>query len=142
MNPTITDLVTRGILEIVPEDTQSAMAWLEDARRHMVAARHITDLDSSGAHTLAYDAARKAAAAALLTHGYRARAVPGSHAGIAEALESMAHNDDERRMLSCLDQLRRDRNRSEYGIRVFGGREIKVAPDNAARIVDVITGWM
>jgi hypothetical protein len=141
LNPTIKTLVAGRILEQVREDPETANTWTSQAVLHLEGARRIADLDPAGAHTLAYDAARKAASAALLTLGYRARAVPGSHAGVAKAIESMARSTDEARALARLDQLRRDRNRSEYGVRVFGGREVDAAISAAEQITRIISGW-
>lgn len=46
-------------------------------RQHVEAARHIAELDPSGAYVLAYDAARKAVAAALLMDGHGVLSRPG-----------------------------------------------------------------
>ncbi len=75
---TIDDLLAKGLIEPVDADTAMSRQWLEDARRHLQAAEAIADIDPSGAYVLAYDAARKSVAAALLATGHRVRSRPGS----------------------------------------------------------------
>ena len=50
----------------------------------MFAQRSIRISPPSGAYVLAYDAARKAVAAALLMTGHRVRSRPGSHQALAQ----------------------------------------------------------
>ena len=76
---TIDDLRTRGLIEAVEPDQATATGWLDDAGRHVEAATRIAELDPSGAYVLAYDAARKSVAGALLMAGYRVPNRPGSH---------------------------------------------------------------
>ncbi|MEX2134618.1 MAG: hypothetical protein WEB67_10795, partial [Acidimicrobiia bacterium] len=79
----IEDLLSSGLIEPVEADPTTATQWLEDAGRHLEAANKIADLDPSGAYVLAYDAARKSVAAALLMTGHRVRSRPGSHQALA-----------------------------------------------------------
>jgi hypothetical protein len=83
-------------------------------------------MDPSGAYVLAYDAARKAVAAALLMTGHRVRSRPGSHQALAQCAKVLARETGEP-ALEQFDRLRRERNRSEYGSRSFGKAEVDEA---------------
>ncbi len=130
---TLDDLLAKGLIEPVDADTAMSRQWLEDAHRHLQAAEAIADIDPSGAYVLAYDAARKSVAAALLTTGHRVRSRPGSHQAIAQFAKELAKQTDEP-MLGRLDRLRRDRNRSEYGSKSFGQAEVREAIETAKAI--------
>ena len=93
----------------------------------------VANLDPSGAYALAYDAARKSVAAALLMSGHRVLSRPGSHQALAQYAESIAIQADEP-ALTRFDRLRRNRNRSEYGSRSFGKAEVAEAIDTAKAI--------
>ena len=127
------DLQRRGLVEEVEPDQATATGWLDDADRHLDAANKIAELDPSGAYVLAYDAARKSVAAALLMSGHRVLSRPGSHQALAQYAESVAAQFDEK-ALARFDRLRRNRNRSEYGSRPFGKAEIAQAIDTAKAI--------
>ena len=124
------DLGNRGLIETVEADQATATGWLDDAGRHIEAATRIAELDPSGAYVLAYDAARKSVAAALLMSGHRVLSRPGSHQALAQFAESIAIQVDEP-ALGRVDRLRRNRNRSEYGSRTFGRAEVVEAIDTA-----------
>lgn len=130
---TLDDLRKRGLIEKVEPDQATATAWLDDAERHLEAATRIAELDPSGAYVLAYDAARKSMAAALLMSGHRVLSRPGSHQALAQYAESIALQVDEP-ALTRFDRLRRNRNRSEYGSRTFGKAEVAEAIDTARAI--------
>jgi HEPN domain-containing protein len=127
------DLRRKGLIEKVEPDQDTATGWLDDAERHVEAAAKIAELDPSGAYVLAYDAARKSVAAALLMSGHRALSRPGSHQALAQYAESIATQTSEP-ALSRIDRLRRNRNRSEYGSRTFGKAEVAEAIDTAQAI--------
>lgn len=130
---TLDDLRKRGLIEKVEPDQATATGWLDDAGRHLEAATKIAELDPSGAYVLAYDAARKSVAAALLMSGHRVLSRPGSHQALARHAESIAIQVDEP-ALNRFDRLRRNRNRSEYGSRTFGKAEVAEAIDTARAI--------
>jgi hypothetical protein len=136
MNDVIDRLVRVGLLQPAPPDVISAGRWLEDAARHLLAAAQIAEIDRAGSYVLWYDASRKAIAAILLASGFRVTAASGSHAAVAEAAVSLASSEDERTHLRELDRMRRQRNRSEYGLRSFGAKEIAKASETARWIVD------
>jgi len=127
------DLQKKGFIEKVQPDQATATGWLDDAGRHIEAATRIAEIDPSGAYVLAYDAARKSIAAALLMSGHRVLSRPGSHQALAQYAESIATQVDEP-ALSRFDRLRRNRNRSEYGSRTFGKAEVGEAIDTAKAI--------
>ena len=129
----LNDLRNRGLIESVIADRATAEQWLSDAERHLEAARLIGELDRSGAYVLAYDAARKAVAAALLMDGYRVLSRPGAHRALAQYANSLAAQTGEQ-ALTRLDRLRRNRNRSEYGSRTFGKAEVANAIATAGAI--------
>lgn len=130
---TLDDLRKRGLIEKVEPDQATATGWLDDAGRHLEAATKIAELDRSGAYVLAYDAARKSVAAALLMSGHRVLSRPGSHQAPAQYAESIAIQIDEP-ALNRFDRLRRNRNQSEYGSRTFGKAEVAEAIDTARAI--------
>jgi hypothetical protein len=127
------DLQREGLIEAVDSDPALARQWLEDSERHLTAASKIANIDPSGAYVLAYDAARKAVAAALLISGYRVLSRPGSHQALAQYAESLSVQTGEEAM-TRFDRLRRNRNRSEYGSRTFGKAEVVEAVDTARAI--------
>jgi hypothetical protein len=127
------DLRNRGLIEAVEPDQATAAQWLEDAGRHIEAANKIAGLDPSGAYVLAYDAARKSVAGALLISGHRVLSRPGSHQALAQYAASLAAETGEQ-ALTRFDRLRRNRNRSEYGSRTFGKAEVSEAIETARAI--------
>lgn len=127
------ELRKKGLIEKVEADQATATGWLDDAARHLEAATKIAKLDPSGAYVLAYDAARKSVAAALLMSGHRVLSRPGSHQALVQYAESMAVQSEEP-ALTRFDRLRRNRNRSEYGSRTFGKAEVTEAIDTAEAI--------
>jgi HEPN domain-containing protein len=133
------DLVAKGFIETVESDRPMAEEWISDARRHLEAAQAIETIDPSGAYVLAYDAARKAVAAALLMTGHRVRGRPGSHQALAQYAKALATETGEP-ALEQFDRLRRERNRSEYGSRSFGKAEVNEAIRSAGAILEACTG--
>ncbi len=128
------DLVTKGLLEAVEADRPMTEQWIEDAKRHLQAAKAIVTIDPSGAYILAYDAVRKSVAAALLMTGHRVRSRPGSHQALALFAKTLAQQTGEP-SLERIDRLRRNTNRSEYGSRTFGAAEVEEAIDIASAIL-------
>ena len=129
------DLIAKGLIESVESDRPMAEQWISDARRHLEAAQAIKTIDPSGAYVLAYDAARKAIAAALLMTGHRMRSRPGSHQALAQYAEILAKETGEA-ALGQFDRIRRERNRSEYGSRSFGQAEVDEAIRAAGAILE------
>lgn len=127
---TLDDLLSKGLIEVVEPDHATATGWLQDASRHLDAASKIAELDPSGAYVLAYDAARKSVAAALLMSGHRVLSRPGSHHALSQYAESIATSVDAPALLR-FDRLRRNRNRSEYESRSFGQAEVAEALNTA-----------
>lgn len=126
-------LRAQGLVEPVEVDIVAIEQWLDDADRHIVAAEAIAELDPTGAYVLAYDAARKSVAAALLRRGHRVLSRPGAHQALARFAKDLGRSHDEP-SLARLDRLRRNRNRSEYGTRTFGESEVTEAITTARAI--------
>ncbi|HEX6301181.1 MAG TPA: HEPN domain-containing protein [Acidimicrobiia bacterium] len=130
---TLDELRNRGLIEVVEPDQATATKWFDDAGRHLEAATKIAELDPSGAYVLAYDAARKSVAGALLMSEHRVLSRHGSHQGLVQYADALATQVDEP-ALNRFDRLRRNRNRSEYGSQTFGKAEVKEAIDTAGAI--------
>ena len=130
------DLLAEGLIEAVESDLSTASQWIEDARRHVEAARAIVSIDPSGAYVLAYDAARKSVAAVLAITGHRVLSRPGSHQAIARFAESLSEETGQP-AFDYLDRMRRNRNRSEYSSRTFGAAEVEEAIRLAGLMTEV-----
>ena len=130
------DLIAKNLIEPVTGDQAMASEWIEDAKRHIQAARAVESIDPAGAYVLAYDAARKSVAAVLLGTGHRVTSRPGSHQALSRFAKTLAQDTGEP-ALEHLDRLRRNRNRSEYGTRTFGAAEVTEAIQIAGAIVEV-----
>ena len=130
------DLIAKNLIEPIAGDQTMASEWIEDAKRHIQAARAVKSIDPAGAYVLAYDAARKSVAAVLLGTGHRVTSRPGSHQALSRFAKTLAQDTGEP-ALEHLDRLRRNRNRSEYGTRTFGAAEVAEAIQIAGAIVEV-----
>ncbi len=120
------DLRAQGLIEAVEVDRDVAAKWFDDAERHLAAAELIASEDPSGAYVLAYDAARKSVAAALLLTGHRVLSRPGAHRALAQFATHLSVETGEK-ALGRFDRLRRNRDRSEYGSRTFSAVEVAEA---------------
>ena len=117
---TIAELVQDGRIELVPADPDASRTILLEAKRHLESARAVAISDPNGAYVLLYDAARKAGTAHMLANGYRVTPRAGAHqAVVAYAEETLGGAD-----VAHLDRMRRNRNRSEYDVKVFGAAEV------------------
>lgn len=130
-------LVEQGRIEEVPADVGTARAILEEAERHLSSADRIAATDPNGAYALLYDAARKAVSAHMLASGYRATNAPGAHRTVVLYAESELA-DEAPEHVDHLDRMRRTRNRSEYGVRVFGEAEIRNDLEHASGVVSAV----
>jgi hypothetical protein len=134
---TIADLVRDGRLERIQGDTTEARDLLEHASKHLASAIAIVDDDPAGAYQLVYDAARKATAADMAANGYRAKSDrPGAHAAVVAYAEEALAGDAEPTALANFDQMRRSRNRSEYGGVTLSAAQVKADLESARAIVD------
>lgn len=127
------DLLSKGLIEAVDPDESVAEQWLQDSIRHLQAASTIAEIDPSGANVLAYDAARKSVAAALLMTGHRVRSRPDGHQALAQFPKALGDEINEP-ALARFDRLRRYRNRSEYRSKSFGQAEVSEAIETANAI--------
>ncbi len=137
--PSLDQLLEEGRLERVPADPNMAASMLEEAKRHLLSAGQIMELDAVGAYSLLYDAARKAVTAHMLTSGYRAAPNrPGAHAAVvvyaAAALPSERLDD----LIRNFDRMRRTRNRAEYELAIIGVKQLAADLHRAQRIVELV----
>lgn len=125
-------LLREGLIEQVARDIDGAASELDQARRHLEAARLIVDVDPNGAYQLAYDGARKATVAHMRAEGLRVPPnAPGSHATTARYAGVVLGDTFGRR----LDAMRRKRNRSEYGVAYIEAAEVSQILEHAAELV-------
>lgn len=130
-------LLARGLLQRVVPDLAAIGLLLDDAERHLrTAETALTHGDPSGAYQLAYDAARKAATAMLLSRGLRTRGV-GAHANLILAVEELFAGLDGIRVLRKLDRMRRTRNEAEYRGHFFDERSVRHDMSIARAVVDL-----
>lgn len=122
----IAQLVADGRLERVNPDPGEASDLVVHALAHLESARTIAEQDPAGAYQLLYDASRKAVAADMLAAGYRAKADrPGAHAAVVAYAQEALASSVRPEVLSVLDQMRRLRNRTEYGALTLGAEQVK-----------------
>ena len=135
---TIAELVHDGRIELVPADLDVARTILLEALRHLQSAQVVAASDPNGAYALFYDAARKAVSAHMLSEGYRVAARPGAHQAVVLYAEEAVGGAD----VSQLDRMRRNRNRSEYDVKVFGAAEVAADLGFARGIVAAVEAGM
>jgi hypothetical protein len=137
--PTIAELLALGRLEQLPADATEARELIRHAQTHIESAKRIIDHDAVGAYQLAYDAARKAAAADMIASGYRAKSDRrGAHAAVvAYAAEALAGEAD-RESLLRFEGMRRLRNRAEYGGVTPGESQVRADIEHAENIVRAV----
>ena len=135
---TIAELVHDGRIELVPADAEVARTILLEAKRHLESAQVVAISDPNGAYALLYDAARKAVTAHMLAKGYRASARSGAHQSVVMYAEEALGGGD----VSQLDRMRRNRNRSEYDVKVFGAAEVAADLGYARGIVAAVDAAM
>jgi hypothetical protein len=122
----------------VPADDQAARTLLVEADRHLASAETISGADPNGAYALLYDAARKAVTAQLLMRGLRVTNRPGAHATVVRYAEVAVGKGSQAGHVENLDRIRRERNRSEYGVRIFGRAQVASDLAHAKGIVAAV----
>jgi hypothetical protein len=124
-------LVRDGRIERVEADADAAFEKVREAGRHLKSATQIADADPAGAYALLYDAARKAIDAHMLASGYRvSKGRIGAHEATARYASAMLGGDAQQ-----FDRMRRNRNRSEYGVWEVGRSTLEADLEHARRIV-------
>lgn len=103
-------LIEERHLQRLAPDSDTATSLLASVRRHIDSARRTVDGDPEAAYTVAYDAARKSAAALLAHQGLRPTTA-GGHIAVVEVMRAQFPGVPG---LASLDRLRRRRNQSEY----------------------------
>ncbi|MGH2786433.1 MAG: hypothetical protein ACRDJV_00810 [Actinomycetota bacterium] len=132
------DLVKKGRIEAVEADVAAAKDKLKEAKRHLASATAIADDDPEGAYSLVYDAARKAVDAHMLANGYRtSKSKLGAHEATARYVEAVIGGEyasDAR----AFNRMRKEQNRTEYGIWHISSSTLKIDSVHAARIVEAV----
>jgi hypothetical protein len=137
---TLADLIRDGRVEPVQPDLRTALASLDEARRHLVSSPQIAGIDPNGAYALLYDAARKAIAAHMLAAGFRVTVRPRAHEAVGLYAVDALSSARASKSIGYFDRMRRKRNRTEYGVRTFGAAEIARDLEHARAIVDAVAG--
>jgi hypothetical protein len=132
---TLEDLIRDGRIEPVQPDLRTALASLDEARRHLVSSAQIAGGDPNGAYALLYDAARKAITAHMLAAGFRVTVRPRAHEAVALYAVDALSSARAPKSIEYFDRMRRKRNRTEYGVRTFGAAEIARDLEHARAIV-------
>lgn len=130
-------LLARGLLQRVVPDAAAIGLLMDDAERHLrTAETALVHGDPSGAYQLAYDAARKAATAMLLSRGLRTRGA-GAHANLIVAIEELFSALEGIEVFRKLDRIRRTRNEAEYRGHVFDEHSVRHDMEIARAVVDL-----
>jgi hypothetical protein len=135
---TLQDLIRDGRIEPVQPDLRTALASLDEARRHLASSAQIAGSDPNGAYALLYDAARKAIAAHMLAAGFRVTVRPRAHEAVALYAVDALSSARASKSIEYFDLIRRKRNRTEYGVRTFGAAEIARDLEHARAIVGAV----
>lgn len=133
----IEGLLRNGELDLVAPDRGLALKYLEQAEQHLRGSEAAHDVDPTGSFNLAYDAARKAMTALLLTQGLRPKG-DGGHRVVQEAvLEQVGSAGQE--VFGQFRWMRQLRNDSQYpavGKPVAGSEEAVDARTAARDIIE------
>lgn len=99
-------------LQRVPPSREHADRLVEQARRHLVSADAVRDVDPAGGYALLHDAARKALTAVLENQGLRP-ATRGGQLAVYDAVRAQL-DPPMGSTLRPFDRMRRQRNDVEY----------------------------
>lgn len=139
MSRSIDALVSEGRLERVEADPAGARDKLHEAKRHLASASRIVDTDPAGAYSLLYDASRKAIDAHMLAAGYRvSRGRLGAHEATARYAVAALGSGSQGGSVARFDRMRRNRNRSEYGVWRIGRSTLEADLVHARAIVEAV----
>lgn len=108
----IDDMLSDGLLERVPANTELADEYLKQSRAHIEVAVLALEKDPVGSFQLSYDGARKALASLLVVQGLRPTS-KGGHLAVYDAVMAQFGNGLEV-TLRPFAAMRRLRNSSEY----------------------------
>jgi hypothetical protein len=139
MSSDVEALVKEGRIERVEADRAAAIDKLEEARRHLDSASVILESDPQGTYALLYDAARKAIDAHMLAAGYRvSKRRLGGHEATARYATSVLGSGPHGEHVQHFDRMRRNRNRSEYGMWQVGRSKLEADLDHARGILQAV----
>lgn len=127
-------LVTAQRLQRVPADLATARARLARADDKLATARKIASIDVEVAYVTAYDAARIAVTAHMLSVGYRVRAMSGAHEAVGVYAEAMVTTPS----AVEFQRMRRKRNKAEYDDIVVGQADLAADLVHAQAIIDAV----
>lgn len=130
----VTALVAAQRLQQVPADLRGAQARVARANDKLTAARAIAAIDVEVAYITAYDAARIAVTAHMLSLGYRVRAVARAHEAVGTYAETMINTASVREF----QRMRRRRNKAEYDDIVIGQTDLATDLTHAQAIIDAV----
>ncbi|GAB1817591.1 hypothetical protein [Herbidospora sp. RD11066] len=135
---TVEGMIGRGELGRVPASRPQAEAMIDQARKHVTAARLTMDVDPVGSYQLLYDAARKALCGVLENQGLRTT-VRGGHIAVFEAVSAQL-DPPLGPILRPFDRMRRRRNEAEYPQRDterFGPDDVRRDLPKVESIIDL-----
>jgi len=130
----VTALITAQRLQQVPPDLASARLRLARAEDKLASARKIAVIDLEVAYVTAYDAARIAVTAHMLSIGYRVRAVARAHEAVGNYAEAMINTPS----AFEFQRMRRRRNKAEYDDVVIGHADLAADLGHAQAIIDAV----
>lgn len=139
MSSDVEALVKEGRVERIEADAAAARDKLGEARRHLDSASLIAEADPPGAYSLLYDAARKAIDAHMVASGYRvSKSRLGAREASARYASSALGSGPHGEAVRHFDRMRRNRNRSEYGVWQIGRSTLEADLDHAREIVGAV----
>ena len=130
----VTALITARRLERVQSDVAGAHVRLSRAEDKLASARKIAAIDVEVAYVTAYDAARIAVTAHMLSIGLRVRGVAGAHEAVGDYAEAMITTPSSFEF----QRMRRRRNRAEYDDIVIGRADLDIDVGHAQAIIEAV----
>lgn len=130
----VTGLIAAQRLERVPADPVGARARLARADDKLVSAHKIAAFDTEVAYVTAYDAARIAVTAHMLSLGYRVRAIARAHEAVGTYAEALINTPS----AFEFQRMRRRRNKAEYDDIVIGQADLAADLHHAEAIIDAV----
>jgi hypothetical protein len=130
----VSALIAAQRLQQVPADLAAARVRLARAEDKLASARKIATIDIEIAYITAYDAARIAITAHMLSLGYRVPAAPRAHEAVGVYAEVMIDTAS----ASEFQRMRRRRNKAEYDDIIIGQADLAADLDHARAIIGAV----
>ena len=131
-------LLAEGVVRAIDPDEVTARAELVAARTHVESAGEIAETDPNGAFQLAYDGARKAAAAHMRARGFRLGSRQGAHVKTGRYLVAVFAEPSVAAHAEAFDDMRSLRNQSEYDALLLDEADARDAIEHACAIVAAV----